>query len=297
MMTKKKLSLDYLREHPDVLETVHDERKGISEILAEIKQRTGAEYGEIGELLGIRDNHVGKLIRGDETTVSDKTLLLFSHNMKIPFSTLVYRNTMERLRKVGDNSISQMLINVEQDPNQLELFILEQLTIPMLAAYNAAHDMERRAMISQFSQKVRPQMVLPVPDSGDSIYVRQNGSQMLNIYRSGTVINTQMQVVVDRQIPPGAVVEVKLVHSINEIRNGDIVYIQIDNLPATNYLYYRKEVKEGVYEIYAPINAQSRHEQATTHVIHSVKGDDKELNQRRIIYGKALRIVHYDLTL
>ena len=144
---------------------------------------------------------------------------------------------------------------------------------------NASTDEARlEQLMDQSSYEYLDEALVGVKPKIGSILVRHFGPHMVSAKLNQKII------------PDKAIVEIEL-SDVEEIRDGDVVLVQLRDDFATCYLYRRTyAVDGGIVENFRPINPDFPVRTAV-----EGPGAPKTLKQQRIIIGRAIRIVYYSL--
>jgi hypothetical protein len=276
---KQTKPLAELMREPPHLRILQQPEFTIQKLLEELLEKTGASYEDLGAVLNLSHVQIGRVVRGEKGYLQEDQLARLISSFNLPFRRVVYANAIARFEHeqlaLARHSPSDE--DVAVGPDEIAVYAYVRLPIH---TWNTNESIEHRLSIirkNTASEIVRMGNMVPMR-AQDTIFVRHSGTHM------------QAENVLQHIIPDRAVIEVQIVPT-EEIRNGDIVFVQLRDEFATSYIYRRDVHKDGEYEEFRPINNQY-----PMRIVHWRRGIDPYLHEQRIIYGRVNRIVDYRLT-
>jgi len=283
------LTIEELIEDPTVLKSTKAQDVSLKDVIIEIIDLTGFGYDKLGEVVDLSGTTIGRIVRGDIPSIDEDNLLKIIKTFNLPFKSLIYSNALAR---VSDPEILGTLSPVQGAPMDLfgsasetvdeehgEIRVLEYVRLNT-KEYNEAEGIKDKIQLinrdTSFSIN-RLGQIMPVSRE-NVIYIRHLGLHMVSSKVNQKIIQDK------------AVVEIEVVPE-DQIRSGDVVFAQLEAEWATNYIYRKQESSDGIIEQFRPANPSF----PLRNITHVYTNNAKPLKDRRIIIGRAIRIVDYDL--
>jgi len=275
---------EFAKDNADLAQLLEDD-VSLSEFITYIVDNTGCSYEELGNIMGLGKNQVGRLARGDSTQCNDKSLFRLCENLNLPFERVVYANTIGTMKKEVPDFESRLAdLNKESDhskiiPGEGVIISHEYIMIDSYAAWNNAKTVDEKLAVIE-ANSCHEDLHLgfyAVSKRPDIFYTRHVGPHMVSEKSS------------DKIIPDRSVIEVQIMPE-DMINDGDVVLVQIGDRWATSYMYGLHSTRGVEHEDFR--SAKSNHPLRVLHARHNI---DPPLKEQRIIFGRVNRIVHLDL--
>lgn len=297
-----KLSIEQLQNDPSPLLATIEEHKGdlVPSLIRGICDLTGANYEDIGGMIGLSGPQVGRIARADARSMREHNLARLIASFKLPANPLVYANAVARLPEEARRDLEEQIqheternreternqetqINLREEIADSQVLVFSFVRVDPTRFREASTPEERAKVIEQGATSSLAELAVVPEERESSVFVVQSGPAMVSEQRGAGII------------PDRAVVQVELCDEA-ELRNGDIVLVQITKAGqqtdwATHYVYARRETPAGVFEKFEPLNSKFPHR-----VCHYQEGADEPLEMQRVILGRAKRIVDYGLS-
>lgn len=256
----------------------------IPELLKEIQAKTKCSYDDLAKMLGISHTQIGRVVRGEQPYLAEESLVSLVRQLDLPFRRVAYANAMARFSQDDLRNVPEtdLLVDDGSTVERGDISAFGYLRLPYREWNEAKTVVQRMALIRQHGvmDAVRMNNVKVIPTEG-FVYLRHAGVHM------------QSGVSMHHIIPDRALVEVEILTPETEanLRDGDVVFVQLHDDYVTAYQYFLKKWPHGIYETYQPINQRN-----PVRLVKEVKDMTKPLMFSRILVGRATRIVDYQLT-
>ena len=285
--------LEQLKEQPHQLAWYHNPEAEISDLIHEIRDRTGISYDDLGTMLGIGRDHLGRIARGEFTRLTPSTASSIAREFNLPFTKVVYSAAIHSLppdeRDELRQSDREYRAHAARPNGDLTRGYLKRIHLSSELLGTELSPEEIAEILPSAAAWVDHDRVLPPPQDPDrTIYVEMDGVHMTPRYRPGE-ITPPRDPIRHGIIPDRSIVEVWLARR-SEVCSGDIVLVQV-GMHHANFFRIATGGKLGRNEVYHVLNRS-----AVGHVVEHAPHRGLYPEQQRIIIGVAQRIVDFDLT-
>ncbi|HYW93859.1 MAG TPA: hypothetical protein VFA95_15590 [Gammaproteobacteria bacterium] len=267
----------------------------LAQILDELHQAHRQSLSDIAMLMGVSTNALYRVRRGRTAAMEVAPLVRLCCAYGLPCAPIYYQNALSPL-----NPSQRAALRL---PETAELFDSDGRARAVRIAGGSHHDSDKRAApvtvlfdvllaasdFPRFAQADLRERARILGDASLSREVRSPGWRPLDgrIY-----VDMQGNHMLDRfrkapNIPPGAVVEIEPFRPGEPPANGEIVFAQVDETPATCYLYrgFHQAGEEREEFGGLPADEPSR----------TIGDAGLDLDRQRVLIGRPTRIVDYPL--
>ena len=282
--TKGHLSISELKVDPTPLVEIVNAGGNVSQVISKIIDLTGEGYDEIGSLLHVSGSHIGRIVRDETSTIKEVTLVDLTKEFNLPLEKMVYSNSIIKFNKVvgKDDSIKlhENLPSIKVAEDFGDYYVMDFVCLNYNKMRKAKTPQQRVKVIEGCATYSIVKLdYAPTQQKDNRLFIRHAGSHMM----SPPQIN-------QKSIPDRSIVEIEVIDE-DEIKNGDIVYVQIGEELATCYIYQRQiHTSGGLIEQFRTVNPDY-----PLRTIAIPEGAKEGAETRRIIIGRAKSIIHYDL--